>query len=110
MPLPNLPPRLLRVIVGCIVVVATLGITYGLLAQRFTPAVPLLHNGTMAFELPNWPALKPTWTTEQEEPKFAYAQYATTVDYLCNAVSYLQHRRRKGCLLNMPHRSSTSVC
>lgn len=31
-------------------------------------------------------ALKPFWTTEQEEPRFAYVQYATDKNYLCSAV------------------------
>ncbi|KAL4750113.1 hypothetical protein BDW72DRAFT_213645 [Aspergillus terricola var. indicus] len=33
-----------------------------------------------------WGGLKPYWTTEQEEPRFAYVQYATDFDYLCNAM------------------------
>ncbi|CBF73648.1 predicted protein [Aspergillus nidulans FGSC A4] len=32
-----------------------------------------------------WGGLKPYWTTEQEETRFAYVQYATNFDYLCNA-------------------------
>ncbi|KAK2044716.1 nucleotide-diphospho-sugar transferase [Colletotrichum somersetense] len=28
----------------------------------------------------------PFWATEQREPRFAYVQYATDLDYLCNAV------------------------
>jgi len=31
--------------------------------------------------------LVPGWTTEQLVPKFAYVQYATDMDYLCNTVS-----------------------
>ncbi|KAJ5334305.1 Glycosyl transferase family 8 [Penicillium brevicompactum] len=30
--------------------------------------------------------LNPHWTTEQLEPRFAYVQYATDFDYLCNAI------------------------
>lgn len=33
------------------------------------------------------PTLNPFWTTEQLVPKFAYVQYATDLDYLCNTVS-----------------------
>lgn len=84
----NLPSGLLRVIVGCIVVTTTFLVTYGLLVPKSTLTIPLLRNGNLTVELPHWPELKPTWTTEHEEPKFAYAQYATTVDYLCNAVSW----------------------
>ena len=83
----NLPPRLLRVVVGCVIVAATLVITCALLVQKFAPTLSFHSNVTLPFDLPKWPELQPTWTTEQEEPKFAYAQYATTVDYLCNAVS-----------------------
>lgn len=32
--------------------------------------------------------LAPNWTTEQESLKFARAQYATNLDYLCNAVGF----------------------
>jgi hypothetical protein len=47
--------------------------------------------------MPRWTGLQqPTWTTEQEEPNFAYAQYATTVDYLCNAVINFGLLRRYG--------------
>lgn len=31
-------------------------------------------------------ALNPFWTTEQDEPRFAYVQYATDKNYLCSAV------------------------
>lgn len=34
----------------------------------------------------------PFWTTEQLETRFAYVQYATDIDYLCNAVSLQQYR------------------
>lgn len=29
------------------------------------------------------------WTTEQEGARFAYVQYATDTDYLCNAIGLL---------------------
>ncbi|KAH8665555.1 nucleotide-diphospho-sugar transferase [Ilyonectria robusta] len=41
----------------------------------------LLGNSTF---LGSWPGFRPSWTTEQLEPRFAYAQYATDLDYLCN--------------------------
>ncbi|KAE9571765.1 hypothetical protein CGMCC3_g12293 [Colletotrichum fructicola] len=44
-------------------------------------------------ESPPW---QPYWTTEQLEPKFAYAQYATSLDYLCNAVINFGRLRRYG--------------
>ncbi|KAB2573420.1 Glucose N-acetyltransferase 1 [Lasiodiplodia theobromae] len=43
-----------------------------------------------------WSEFKPTWTTEQMEPRFAYAQYVTTLDYLCNAVINFGLLRRFG--------------
>ncbi|KAG7286766.1 hypothetical protein NEMBOFW57_009082 [Staphylotrichum longicolle] len=82
----NLPPRLLRVAVVCITFVATFAVTGGLLVLNLAPpAIFFFSNGTLAPT--HWPELRPSWTTEQEEPKFAYAQYATTLDYLCNATS-----------------------
>ncbi|KAF9878861.1 glucose n-acetyltransferase [Colletotrichum karsti] len=44
-------------------------------------------------DLSSW---KPKWTTEKLEPKFAYAQYATSMDYLCNAVINFGRLRRYG--------------
>ncbi|KAF9873841.1 glucose n-acetyltransferase [Colletotrichum karsti] len=41
-------------------------------------------------------AWKPTWTTEEVQPKFAYVQYATNMDYLCNAVINFARLRRYG--------------
>lgn len=35
--------------------------------------------------------VNPYWTTEQEKPRFAYVQYATDFDYLCNAVRITTH-------------------
>ncbi|KAH7129789.1 glucose N-acetyltransferase [Dactylonectria estremocensis] len=46
------------------------------------PSAPALLNGT--FLIPQ-PTLNPSWTTEKEEIRFAYVQYATDLDYLCNA-------------------------
>ena len=88
--IPNLPPpRVLRVIAGCTVAAVTLMGTIGLLMhRRSTGVLPLQVNGNLTFEEPQWPGFKASWTTEQEEPRFAYAQYATTLDYLCNAVSW----------------------
>lgn len=49
------------------------------------PLHNVLGNGT--FDRPGSLAeLKPFWTTEQLEPRFAYVQYATDINYLCNAV------------------------
>ncbi|KAK1978153.1 glucose N-acetyltransferase [Colletotrichum cereale] len=48
-----------------------------------------LNNGTTGVALSTASSLTaqtPFWTTEQPKPRFAYVQYATDVDYLCNAV------------------------
>lgn len=50
-----------------------------------------------------WGVLKPYWTTEQEEPRFAYVQYATDFDYLCNAV------RRTSTSTRSPMDSTTKI-
>jgi hypothetical protein len=84
----NLPPRLLRVVAGCFVITVLLISTYVYLARDYTSTPlslpsPWTDNATL-IEEPE--PFVPGWTTEQLEPKFAYAQYATTMDYLCNAV------------------------
>lgn len=55
--------------------------------------ITLRHRGSpeifthFATEQPDLPIeQKPFWTTEQLQPRFAYVQYATDLDYLCNAV------------------------
>lgn len=35
--------------------------------------------------------LNPHWTTEKMVPRFAYVQYATDLNYLCNAVCVDPH-------------------
>lgn len=47
-------------------------------------------------ESPPW---QPYWTTEQLEPKFAYAQYATSLDYLCNAVCSIRNSKEQKSLI-----------
>ncbi|KAH6985292.1 glycosyltransferase family 8 protein [Ilyonectria destructans] len=44
-------------------------------------STPLWENSAF---LGSWPGFRPAWTSEQLEPRFAYAQYATDLDYLCN--------------------------
>lgn len=82
----NLPPRLLRVALGCVLTTVLVLSTYTLLVQDYIaslPNFPTLHKN----ETHGTPAeLVGSWTTEQLEPKFAYAQYVTNMDYLCNAV------------------------
>lgn len=83
----NLPPKLLRVLAGCAVVTLMTMVTFVLMVQRSEGNVLQLGHHNFTVELSPWPELKPGWTTEQLEPKFAYAQYVTSMDYLCNAVS-----------------------
>lgn len=48
------------------------------------PLGQILKNGTSSVV-----EITPFWTTEELEPRFAYVQYATDIDYLCNAVSLI---------------------
>ena len=83
----NLPPRLLRVMAGCATAALVAGLTFTALARDYTSHPLRLGPLNTTIELPRFPEFVPTWTTGQLEPRFAYAQYATTIDYLCNAVS-----------------------
>lgn len=68
----------------CVVFAIALVMGYQSLKQSYlpNPIQNIFINGT--FEPLS--ALKPFWTTEQEEPRFAYVQYATDMNYLCSAV------------------------
>ncbi|RTE81852.1 hypothetical protein BHE90_003612 [Fusarium euwallaceae] len=97
----NIPPRLLRVIAGCAAGTLVLVLTLSVLLQkrdqgRVAPAgLPeYLDNSTLPFVMNE--QQKPTWTTEQLEPKFAYVQYATDLDYLCNTLINFYLLRRYG--------------
>jgi hypothetical protein len=85
----NLPPRLLRISVGCAGLLLLLIATLALIPPSNGPLQPSLDSITAQnlSLIPVSPPQVPWWTTEQLEPKFAYAQYATNLDYLCNAVS-----------------------
>jgi hypothetical protein len=52
-----------------------------LAAQMIRPTASVSNISTTAFG-----GVNPYWTTEHEKPRFAYVQYATDFDYLCNAV------------------------
>lgn len=83
----NLPPRLLRVIVGCLVIGTILIVTVASMipSRRIWPqrlSFPEQYNITWNLVLQQ----EPTWTTEQLKPRFAYSQYATDMNYLCNTV------------------------
>lgn len=92
----SLPPRVLRIIVAFIGIFV-LVLTSGLFIQWHS-ARPATHGRPSIAKGPEgtspvketifYPPLGqiPWWTTEQERPKFAYAQYATNLDYLCNSV------------------------
>lgn len=60
--------------------------TPALAPQTTTPAPPKFRNTSQPDENKKID-YHPSWTTEQLEPKFAYVQYATDLDYLCNTVS-----------------------
>ncbi|KAM5345884.1 hypothetical protein ACJ41O_011745 [Fusarium nematophilum] len=95
----NLPPRLLRVIAGCVVTTLVLTTTLTLLLTRGHGEQPGgLGLGSYS-ENHTWIPLtlqQPSWTTEQEVPRFAYAQYATDLDYLCNTIINFGLLRRYG--------------
>ncbi|KAM0491339.1 hypothetical protein ACHAP8_010720 [Fusarium lateritium] len=84
----NLTPRLLRIALACVITSALLVVCIlSLIPSRHLdpPNLPSSDPGPRTW----FPLLqqKPSWTTEQLEPRFAYAQYATSLDYLCNATS-----------------------
>ncbi|KAI9157882.1 Glucose N-acetyltransferase 1 [Paramyrothecium foliicola] len=99
LPLPiNLPPRLLRLILGCIALGFLLVSTSLLVrpwyrqpqtaAEFFALANTTIEPGEKSIWAP--------WTTEQPVPSFAYAQYATNLNYLCNAVINFRLLKRYG--------------
>ncbi|KAI3538121.1 glucose N-acetyltransferase [Colletotrichum filicis] len=59
------------------------------------PLQNVLKNGTFNSS-GSLAELKPFWTTEQLEPRFAYVQYATDIHYLCNAVINFNRLHRFG--------------
>lgn len=70
----------------CVVFVFVLLTGYQSLKHNYiqNPLQHVLTNGSVPSFITKW---EPFWTTEQLEPRFAYVQYATDIDYLCNAVS-----------------------
>lgn len=52
-------------------------------------------------EPPRFLNVTPIWTTEQETVRFAYAQYVTDLDYLCNAIINFSQLRRFGTEMEM---------
>lgn len=73
----------------CVVFVFVLLTGYQSLKHNYiqNPLQHVLNNSTIPSFLKDF---DPFWTTEQLEPRFAYVQYATDIDYLCNAVSLYQ--------------------
>lgn len=75
----------------CVVFVFVLLTGYQSLRHNYiqNPLQQVMRNGTI--DVSSFITdFKPFWTTEQLEPRFAYVQYATDIDYLCNAVSLQQ--------------------
>ncbi|KZL78982.1 glucose n-acetyltransferase [Colletotrichum incanum] len=77
----------------CVVFVFVLLTGYQSMKHNYIPSPfrvgQALTNGTIGVVSSAASSLttqKPFWTTEQLEPRFAYVQYATDIDYLCNAV------------------------
>ncbi|KAM0253339.1 hypothetical protein ACHAQJ_007289 [Trichoderma viride] len=58
----------------------------------------VLSNSTVLNEISD---MKPFLTAEQKSPRFAYAQYATDMDYLCNTVINFNRLQRFGIKYDM---------
>lgn len=77
----------------CVVFVFVLLTGYQSLKHNYiqNPLQHVMKNGTI--DVSSFLSdFDPFWTTEQLETRFAYVQYATDIDYLCNAVSLQQYR------------------
>ncbi|KAL0941332.1 glucose n-acetyltransferase [Colletotrichum truncatum] len=81
-------PRRVQIFASVSLACLLLFSTFLYLSPRSLPPVV-----TNIIEASPW---KPTWTTEQLEPRFAYVQYVTNLDYLCNAVINFGLLRRYG--------------
>lgn len=76
------------IIATCAVALCVLLLCFKVLVSQYptTPVIiPTATGGNSSGKA--FGGLNPHWTTEQMEPRFAYVQYATDFDYLCNAVS-----------------------
>ncbi|KAG7149487.1 hypothetical protein HYQ46_001601 [Verticillium longisporum] len=86
---PVVPVRVVRLGALCVLVTVTVLTTSYMLLNRHhgiddkLELLAFTDNGT-AYAVPD--ILTPSWTTEQLVPRFAYVQYATNLEYLCNAV------------------------
>ncbi|GJD00232.1 glucose N-acetyltransferase [Colletotrichum higginsianum] len=87
----------------CIVFVFVLLTGYQSVKHDYIPSPfhlgQVLKNGTIAAASSAASSLttqSPFWTTEQLVPRFAYVQYATDIDYLCNAVMNFHRLSRFG--------------
>lgn len=101
----NLPPRVLRLLIGCTALFVLVITTVTLVVSSFHGSSDRGgalatqsegHNVTFPLEPELMSPSNAWWTTEQQEIKFAYAQYATTLDYLCNAIINFNRLRRYG--------------
>lgn len=75
------------IIATCIAVLCVLILGFNVLVAKHPAervAIPVTTVGNSSRKA--FGGLNPHWTTEQLEPRFAYVQYATDFDYLCNAV------------------------
>jgi alpha-N-acetylglucosamine transferase len=83
---PGLPPRFIRFIVGCVALgLALLSLAWFRTSWQQRSLSELVTSANITTDvttLSNYPPL----TTEQLAPRFAYVQYATDLNYLCNSV------------------------
>ncbi|CRK42395.1 hypothetical protein BN1723_000804 [Verticillium longisporum] len=97
--LPVVPVRIVRLGALCVLITVTVLITSYMLMNRHhgiddkLELLAFTDNGT-AYALHD--TLTPSWTTEQLVPRFAYVQYATNLEYLCNALINFTLLRRYG--------------
>ncbi|KAL9942397.1 hypothetical protein D7B24_003412 [Verticillium nonalfalfae] len=97
--LPVVPVRVVRLGALCVLITVTVLTTSYLLLNRHhgiddkLELLAFTDNGT-AYAVHD--TLTPSWTTEQLVPRFAYVQYATNLEYLCNALINFTLLRRYG--------------
>ncbi|KAM0328182.1 hypothetical protein ACHAQA_005589 [Verticillium albo-atrum] len=94
----SVPIRFVRLGAICAVaIIAVLATAYVLMKHEYIedPLHLLAYTKNGTAYVPQEP-LRPSWTTEQLEPRFAYVQYATNMDYLCNALINFTLLRRYG--------------
>ncbi|KAF6792055.1 glucose n-acetyltransferase [Colletotrichum sojae] len=93
--LQNLPKRV-HILAGVALTVFLLFVSVVFLTPEGSP-LPGTKPAPVGNYIPAEPLWwRPSWTTESRVPRFAYVQYATNIDYLCNAVINFGRLQRFG--------------